>query len=242
MNSVVPTTVRYWRTLLSRPHGLAALVRRQPPLSSRYFCFRSTSTKTTQISQTTPDEKASTDLAKAASSLVRTPGTVQILGFAGAIPFLAGAIATTITSDPMPFARATQLYGASILSFLGGIHWGVALRSAVHGVSGTRDYIYGVIPSLVAWSAALMPPPEGLFVLTSSFGLAFLYDMFRFGQRSAVPSWYRRLRVPLSIAAAGGCCVSFVAVRRDLDEPGVCPRDKDTLILSTSTIEGQITT
>ena len=82
---------------------------------------------------------------------------------------------STVTGTPYPFARATQLYGSSIMSFLGAVYWGVALRSSDDGVSGTRDFSYTVTPPLVAWCAALMRPSEGLLLLTGD-KVAFMYD------------------------------------------------------------------
>ena len=144
---------------------------------------------------------------------------------------------STVSGTPYPFARATQLYGSSILSFLGAVHWGVALRSSVDGVSGTRDFVYSVTPSLVAWLASLMRPSEGLLLLTGGFGAAFLYDSLRFGNGSAVPAWYRRLRLPLSVAAMGGCTVALLAMRKEMESSGECTRGNDALVLSTSTVE-----
>lgn len=151
-----------------------------------------------------------------------TPRMPQMLGFAGTLPFLAGALVTTIAPDPYLAAKATQLYGASVLSFLGGVHWGIALRepiekSALMALTSlpARDFFVSVVPSLLAWSAALAPPHPGLSVLASSFAVLFVYDRIRLAPPSSVPTWYLRLRSPLSIAAAGGCAVAWLAVHPD---------------------------
>ncbi|KAI0567054.1 hypothetical protein FGB62_4g469 [Gracilaria domingensis] len=145
------------------------------------------------------------------------PPIVQYLGYGGTIPFVTGALASTITSDPTFFARATQLYGSSILSFLGAVHWGVALRSGdVTSSARNVDFVYGVTPSLVGWTAALMQPADGLALLTTSFCAAYAYDYVRFRVPGSTPPWYLRLRGPLSIAAIGGCGVSYLAMRRKL--------------------------
>lgn len=145
----------------------------------------------------------------------RPPDIVQYLGYGGTIPFLTGALATTLTSDPTYFARATQLYGSSILSFLGAVHWGVALRFP-HSSSFARnvDFVYGVTPSLLGWTASLMQPAEGLALLTASFAGAYAYDTVRFGVPGSTPPWYLRLRGPLTLAALGGCGISYLAMQR----------------------------
>ena len=48
--------------------------------------------------------------------------------------------------------RALLAYGALIVSFLGGIHWG-SPTSASH--DGAR--LWGVVPSLLAWPLLLLP-------------------------------------------------------------------------------------
>lgn len=145
----------------------------------------------------------------------RAPDVVQYLGYGGTIPFITGALASTLTSDPTYFARATQLYGTSILSFLGAVHWGVALRFP-HASTFARnvDFVYGVTPSLVGWTAALMQPAEGLALLTASFAGTYAYDTVRFGVPGSTPPWYLQLRGPLTLAALGGCGVSYLAMRR----------------------------
>lgn len=179
---------------------------------------------------------SSQSLPEKANALTKMPRTAYYLGLSGAIPFITGAVACNITADPYIFARATQLYGTSVLSFLGAVHWGVALRSSINGVAPRRDFIYGVIPSLLGWSAALMQPAEGLIVLATGFTGAFLYDMVRFGSGSEVPAWYRRLRLPLSVAAVGGCVVAFSCMRRAEGRmKGECTRHAS--IVSTSTLE-----
>ena len=49
-------------------------------------------------------------------------------------------------------------YGASIVSFLGGIHWGIGFRnvSRMHNAP-LFNFGWGVVPSLLAWVAITMP-------------------------------------------------------------------------------------
>ncbi len=52
-------------------------------------------------------------------------------------------------------------YGASILSFLGGVRWGMLVTPGTPITGSWLQYSYAVAPSLVAWSALLMPPVAG---------------------------------------------------------------------------------
>ena len=56
------------------------------------------------------------------------------LGYAGLIPFLGGALLVWLVWPQMPMhayaTMALSAYAAVIVSFLGGIHWGIAFREA----------------------------------------------------------------------------------------------------------------
>lgn len=153
-----------------------------------------------------------------------TPKLPKYLGYAGTIPFLSGAALSFTLTDPAPIASSVQLYGSSILSFLGAVHWGVALQSSAMAsaapASSKRDFTISVVPSLVAWGAAMLPAEEGLFVLSISFAGMLLYDSYRFRSGQGVPSWYRRLRRPLSLAAILGSLITM----RSMWRADRCPR------------------
>lgn len=155
-----------------------------------------------------------------------TPRVPLILGYAGTLPFLCGALVTTFARDADKPAALTQVYGGSILSFLGGIHWGLALTQASTVktlwiiTAPACDFAVSVIPSLVGVGAMLMPPVQGLPILAGSFAGLWVYDRIRLSTLANVPRWYISLRAPMSIAAAGACFVSWCAVRRlsDVEE------------------------
>jgi hypothetical protein len=146
------------------------------------------------------------------------PVVARALGYGGLIPFAAGAVAAASTGvDQYLALHVSQVYGASILSFLGAVHWGVALsetatsspRSPIAvttmqiSKTATRDLIYGVIPSLIGCGAALLDPRQGLAVLAPAYIAAFVYDSYRFRApgASVVPPWYMRLRKRLTFGA-----------------------------------------
>lgn len=157
------------------------------------------------------------------TEVLGTPRVPLILGYAGTIPFFGSAFVAAFAGQPEDAATVTQIYGGSILSFLGGTHWGLALTQAsvvkAVGLIGSpgRDFVLSVVPSLVGFGSMMVPPVAGLPVLATSFASMWVYDRLRLPVLASVPSWYIALRTPLSIAATGACLVSWFAVSRVTD-------------------------
>ena len=88
----------------------------------------------------------------------KVPASAAWLGAAGAIPFVASSAATLfLAGENRLFAVHTLLtYGAVILSFLGGIHWGLAIAGPRRERLWIR-LVVSVIPSLMGWAALLTP-------------------------------------------------------------------------------------
>jgi hypothetical protein len=87
------------------------------------------------------------------------------LGYAGLLPFVALAMAAWLVPQAYraQAAHALLAYGATIASFLGAIHWGLAMRGPLTLQPG--PFVWGVFPSLVAWVALLLPLSQGLVTL-----------------------------------------------------------------------------
>lgn len=137
----------------------------------------------------------------------RVPGGARWLGLAGLVPFLAGVVLTVNPPGPVPpgaIVQATLLYGAVILSFLGGIDWGAAM---LRGERATAPYLVAVIPSLVAWVTLLFVyPTHQAFVLALAFALKWLVDRFHL-QVGRYPQAFMRLRTLLTIGAVAALLV-----------------------------------
>ena len=60
------------------------------------------------------------------------PTLAVLLGLGGLVPFLGCGFFAVSAADPAAtgWLQALILYGAVILSFLGGVHWGLALSDA----------------------------------------------------------------------------------------------------------------
>ena len=129
------------------------------------------------------------------------PPSAAWLGGLGALPFLglAGAAAFLDGTAHQFVVHALVAYGAAILSFLGGVHWGLAVVSesnADHQALRNR-LIVSVIPSLAAWVALLFPEKTGLLILATAMA-AMLWVDIRAARAGNAPQWYPKLRIPLT--------------------------------------------
>lgn len=126
------------------------------------------------------------------------PRPALALGLAGILPFVA-AVAALLAGPREAHAlsyAALVGYGVAILSFMGGVQWGIAMRS-----SGDHKWLpYGasVAPALLGWIAFLSPTFYQLPVLAAGFAAMLAYDLEAV-RRGSAPDWYRYLRWPLTI-------------------------------------------
>ena len=148
------------------------------------------------------------------SSVLANPApgpTARLLGLAGLIPFVAGAAALWVVGADLEL-RATRVlngYAATIVSFLGGIHWGLAARRG-----GPADPLlwWGVTPSLVAWAALLLPGGAGLVLQAAALVACYAVDA-RVYPREGLSGWLP-LRRLLTLVATLSCAAGAVAVWR----------------------------
>src|SRR5579872_4190612 len=96
----------------------------------------------------------------------RLPATALAIGLAGLVPFIGLGIAALATPDPVATQRwllALVGYGALVLAFLGGVHWGFVLHPQLPAdlpadARGDATRLgLGVLPSLIGWAALLTP-------------------------------------------------------------------------------------
>jgi len=130
--------------------------------------------------------------------LSAVPPAARWLGFAGLIPFVAAAAAGIVPAAPLHdlALQALLAYGAVILSFLGGIRWGLAVAKADPAAMSVHLCV-SVLPALLGWSALLVPSSTGLILLALGFAAMLLADL----RLTMAPPWYRSLRLPLSAGA-----------------------------------------
>ena len=131
----------------------------------------------------------------------------------GVVPFAALAAAAWIgdpeTASAAVFAVAA--YGAVILSFIAGAHWGFAsLKLKEQNTPASRLLAWSVVPSLVGWTALLLPAPWSLAVLGMAVAAVLFLDRWA-AEWSLAPGWWLRLRTPLSATVSGLLFVAFAA-------------------------------
>ena len=134
----------------------------------------------------------------AKAGLGDVPRPALLLGFAGLIPFVAGAGAAFAVGYPaiVFVINAQMAYAAIILSFMGAVHWGLAL--AQDGGADGRRLTLSVLPALVGWAALLVPNGLGLLLLALGFAGVFFADR-RTVAAGRAPAWYRPLRKTLTL-------------------------------------------
>lgn len=146
--------------------------------------------------------------ASAARSLRRW---ARVLGLGGLVPFVALALGSlALPGDLARIAVHAQIqYAAAILSFIGALHWGVALAAPALSAPRTRLALgWSVLPALYAAGAVvapdLLPDLEAnrttLALLAAGFVAAWLVDRLLY-RGHPVPGWFVRLRATLTIGA-----------------------------------------
>ena len=133
------------------------------------------------------------------------------LGFAGVLPFAASAI-NLHTGWPLFDGFALQVfivYSAVILSFLGGIRWGLASTNTAATAS---DYAVAVAPSLIAAAAVLLARP-GWQVLTLAAGFASIGALDYLRPAAGMSAWLRALRWQLTILVLLTHLLAWLAIR-----------------------------
>ncbi len=147
------------------------------------------------------------------------PPFAIVLGLAGLLPFILCSLgAVSLSSDGSTRSLlALVAYGATILAFLGGVHWGFALDGSdtpTERVQRAR-FGLGVVPSLIGWAAMLITfiglPTTGLLVLTAGF-IATTVVEAQATRRGLMPQRYMWLRWALSVVVVI-CLVSVSLIR-----------------------------
>lgn len=153
-----------------------------------------------------PDENAAK-----ANSPAENPVAMR-LAYAGLMPFVLGAALVWLIGghsiDAHGFvSQGLSAYAALTISFLGGIHWGLAFRqTASPPVPSFAPFAWGVVPSLMAWVAVMMPAYAGLVLQGVMLVLCYLVDRRLYPALGAA-GWLT-LRFRLSLVAALACFIA----------------------------------
>ncbi|KIW63435.1 hypothetical protein PV04_10274 [Phialophora macrospora] len=163
-------------------------------------------------------------------SLASVPREAMYVGLAGVVPYLITSLTTVYLSFDIQYAAThgqgffmsgemaesllhiiepIQLgYGASIISFLGAIHWGLEW-AGYGGFKGYPRYSMGIIATAVAWPTLLLPAEVGL--ITQFLAFTFLYyNDARASSRGWAPPWYGVYRFVLTFIVGASIVASLI--------------------------------
>ena len=133
--------------------------------------------------------------------------TARGIGYSGLIPFVfLGAMSIFLHGTHQSIISFGLLaYGATIISFLGAIHWGLAMRD----VQPDRIAIaWGVTPSLLAWGSLIVDTHWGLAIQFIALWICFFVD-FKSYPKFGVSQW---LSMRLQLTVISGICLALPAV------------------------------
>lgn len=145
------------------------------------------------------------------------PTAVAWLGYGGLLPFLITAVGAGL--DPrysLLWQQALLAYGATILSFVGALHWAFAMQAkAQQENAATQLYSWSVVPALAGWLALLCAQilPQGhkigMAILMAVFITHYLLDR-RVAAQLALPDWYLPVRLQLTCVACACLLLALV--------------------------------
>ena len=158
------------------------------------------------------------------------PRPALVLGFAGLVPFWGAAAGVWL----LPSAWAGWLlylmvaYGAAVASFLGAVHWGLAMANlererirpedpgrindggegGARPLGPVRQMVVSVGPALIAWaSLVFQSAPFALIAQFFLFGAIYLID-HHIVRQDLAPRWYLDLRLPLTLLVLAAYAVA----------------------------------
>jgi Protein of unknown function (DUF3429) len=138
----------------------------------------------------------------------------QRLGYGGLVPFVGLAAALWIQRPAAwpahwpPASMALLAYGATIVSFLGAIHWGLVMREGES--RAVTPLLWGVVPSLLAWVALLVGSTPGLLLIAALLWACFAVDRALYPHHQ-LQAWLP-LRWRLTLVASASCLAGAVAM------------------------------
>lgn len=182
-----------WSCLLPPRYAVGPLVRAESIHSSSHRL------KKRQPEEAPPREL---DLVRYDLKVLRNaPKPALYLGFSGLVPFISAPLIMAATETYIPeLAYAQVVYGASIVSFLGGARWGFALPEGSPAKPDWLNLANSVVPSLIAWVALLFSHNiiQSAMMVIMGLGISLHYDL---ALLPTYPSWFKALRTILTAVA-----------------------------------------
>ncbi|OEC34228.1 Protein of unknown function [Pseudomonas cuatrocienegasensis] len=140
------------------------------------------------------------------------PRLASLLGYAGLVPFVSGALGLWLTPLAWrPFVLDALLdYAAVILAFMGAIHWGLAMRAEASDTRANMQLGLSVLPPLLGWLAvAGLPIMLAFPLMLLAFIALYLADL-RAVKLGLAPCWYPALRRPLTVVVSLSLVLAWI--------------------------------
>lgn len=171
------------------------------------------------------------------------------MGLAGVLPYVATSLSTVYLAydinhaaehgfgfifDPKTAEALLHIiepiqigYGATIISFLGAIHWGLEW-AGFGGKKGYPRYAIGVVATAAAWPTLLLSAEMGLISQFLTFVLLYFVDA-RAATIGWAPSWYSTYRFVLTFAVGAAIVLSLVGRGQIADKVTRAPGPADRM-------------
>ncbi len=153
-------------------------------------------------------EPPADDDSRLVATLLGAGGLAPFVAFAAASwiepsvlgEFLAGKVFGPAPSVAGQIQHMLSVYAVAILSFVGAVHWGLALAgAAAQGRPAWVSLVWSVLPSLYGWIVvSLIELPRAFGWLAAGFAVAWVADRIIYARTLAVPAWFIALRTVLT--------------------------------------------
>ncbi len=132
-----------------------------------------------------------------------------VLGAGGLIPFIGLAALTALgpVTWYVYWLTALSQYGAVILTFVGALHWGYALKRGAQGSTAWLQYGFSVVPALLAWVSLSFDVWTALRMQAAALLACYGFDM-AMTRVDAVPAAFLKLRAVLTLTGATALIVA----------------------------------
>ena len=148
-----------------------------------------------------------------------TPWGALITGAAGLIVFFSFALAIAVGSPTIAVNAYLQLihFSALMLSFIGAIHWGLAIGAQERGVTvPVWWYQASALPMTLGWlTLVLVSPTAKILLLSLGFLIAFMLDV-SVTARHIAPLWHKNFRKFMTISVLIALAIALWAVRMSI--------------------------
>ncbi|KAF2207053.1 hypothetical protein CERZMDRAFT_63053 [Cercospora zeae-maydis SCOH1-5] len=175
------------------------------------------------------------------------PRPALYIGLAGVIPYVATSLSTIFCAYEIHHAhefgsglifseKTAELllhvleplqigYGATIISFLGAIHWGLEWAK-FGGEAGWQRYSIGVVGTALAWPTILLPVEYALISQFLIFNYMYYKDS-RACRAGWAPAWYGVYRFALTFIVGAAIVLSLIGRGQVSDRIGRLPGPAD---------------